>query len=518
MPDVHPAPGVRITVPEGMTVTPMGSSGSALAAAAAAPSQPSPMDESLLAAGFHVVADVRMARTAAAAPGLGAAAAPPTVSVDVQAQESAILLLETGDGVFAWNYPQARRPQPAGLGMAASMPGATLVFSMAPPAAGDALAFGLGDIFSPVLHWVMGEIDGVRARVLKFFVGKAIDLVIDKVEGAAVTGLTSLAPDNPALWKPGGSPIAAPASTPSGGAPQVLLMVHGTFSNTTGSFGALTTTAEGRAFLAEARARYAAVWGFDHKTLAVGPDANASDMIVALQPLLPQGAVVDAVAYSRGGLVYRELAERLLPQVRPDVTLRKAVFVACTNGGTHLAEPKNWKALVDLYTNAAMAATRAITAAAGAPLAGVIAGVTIQLVAQFVQYLSVVAIGDQKVPGLAAMEPDPGAIVRALNGAAVPAAVRTAYHAITSNFVAKLDLAKGITKDLEEMITDGVTNQLFGDDNDLVVDTQFMTMLGSRGALLKPADVFAFGSGDSVCHTTYFAAPQTAQQLSGWLT
>ncbi len=80
---------------------------------------------------------------------------------------------------------------------------------------------------------------------------------------------------------------------------------------------------------------------------------------------IPQGSSVDAVAHSRGGLVYRMLAEKVLANRRPDIKLGKAIFVGCTNGGTHLAEPENWAAMVDLYTNAIMAGARAIVGLAG---------------------------------------------------------------------------------------------------------------------------------------------------------
>jgi hypothetical protein len=37
------------------------------------------------------------------------------------------------------------------------------------------------------------------------------------------------------------------------------------------------------------------------------------------------------------------------------------VFIGCTNSGTALANPENWKAFLDLYTNLAVVAGRGLT-------------------------------------------------------------------------------------------------------------------------------------------------------------
>ena len=139
---------------------------------------------------------------------------------------------------------------------------------------------------------------------------------------------------------------------------KVLLFIHGTFSSTAGSFGPLTATRQGLAFLEAARNRYDALIGFDHRTLAETTEGNAKAILQALgRPGLPEGSTINSIAYSRGGLVYRTLAEQLLA-ARPDIKLGQAIFVACTNAGTHLAEPENWIAMIDLYTNVIMAGAR----------------------------------------------------------------------------------------------------------------------------------------------------------------
>lgn len=510
--------GVTVDAPQSVRVVPKAAARATLAAAPGAPADHSALGQGLQGAGFALAADFEL-QPGAAAPLAAGAAQPVKVSVDVRGDESAVLLLEAPGRVFAWSYPQARQKKPPGLGLTAPGGGApaTLIFQIAPARSqGQALGFGLSGLKgSPVWDWVVDKTVGViRARVLKFVVGKIEDVVVDHIEGGLQEGLTSLASGDPTQWRADGAPIAALQGP---GPRKILLMVHGTFSTTTGSFGALTGTVEGKAFLDAARTQYDAVLGFDHKTLARGADQNASDMLQALTNLgLPRGSTLDAVAYSRGGLVYRSFAETLLAAQRPDLKLGRAAFVACTNGGTHLAEPKNWEILVDLYTNIAMASARLLALVAGGGALNPVVSETLQLLGKFVQYFSVVAIADRRVPGLADMEPD-SPLGHGLNTAPDGLARLADYFAITSNFRARFDPAKGITKELEQMLLDTVTNQLFQDDNDLVVDTDSMTTFGTRQPRLQDVHVFKFGDVEDVYHTVYFGTAQAPTQLSAWL-
>ena len=93
----------------------------------------------------------------------------------------------------------------------------------------------------------------------------------------------------------------------------------------------------------------------------MSPLDNAKDILAWFQAQpWPKPPVIDAVAYSRGGLVLRSLVEDLMPGSTFKGTIRRAVFVACTNGGTELARPANWKRFADTYINVAAAGTRAL--------------------------------------------------------------------------------------------------------------------------------------------------------------
>ncbi|MBA4010941.1 MAG: hypothetical protein C0481_03670 [Phenylobacterium sp.] len=442
----------------------------------------------------------------------GEVGAPTVVRVPVGPTESAVILVEGDDGVFAWAMPQ-RRLSSSSLGIA-EVEGAELVFVLGEAPVGPAISW---DVLraNPLLNWLTKRAKGgLKARVLKFTVAKIEDWVIEKVEGDLAPGLLSVEGQDPTKWRVGGQ--APRLGAVSGlAAKRVLLLVHGTFSTTEGSFGQLTASQAGRDFLQDLYGRYDAVLGFDHRTLAESPEANAQAMSAALHGVLPKGAEVDAIGYSRGGLVLREWLETLVPAERPDLKLGKAVFVGCTNRGTNLAEPEHWRTLIDLYTNAAIAAGRAVSLLAGRPELTPAISYTLKTIGQFVQYFSTVAITMNHVPGLAAMRPSSPLVTR-LN-AAKETGPSPLYHAVTSNFVAQFDAEMGVTKELAQMVKDRVTNQLFGGANDLVVDTSSMTFLGSRQARLDTTRTFAFGDGEDVYHTIYFGAEPTARKLGEWL-
>jgi hypothetical protein len=59
--------------------------------------------------------------------------------------------------------------------------------------------------------------------------------------------------------------------------------------------------------------------------------------------------VVDAVAFSRGGLVLAQPRGGPAASSSSKADVRRVVFVGCTNGGTELARPANWHRLADLH-------------------------------------------------------------------------------------------------------------------------------------------------------------------------
>lgn len=517
------AAGVRVRHPDGVEVRATGVRPAAggRRGMRAPQSGPSELTGALAAAGFDVQVQIELVPQRGGTRALRATPEAPTaIDVDLAPNESAVVLVES-NGVYAWKLPNEPTEGPPGSGRRAAS--RTVRFDLSPPQGpprrpgmrgGEPEAVPQARR-SIVTDWIADAVvDPIRAYVLKFVANAAIDVAMDFIEGDKPTGLTVLGGQDPTKWRPGALPRPALVA---GRPARLLMMVHGTFSSTEGSFGQLTASDTGRSFLGSAANKYDAIIGFDHKTLMEDPAANVTAMQRDLQLLeIPEGSMIDAVAFSRGGLVYRNWAETILPQARPDLKLGKAIFVACTNAGTLLAEPENWTAMIELYTNIAMASTRALQAlGVGGVTASAVANEVIKTAGRFVQALAQQVIAANRVPGLAAMRPT-SEFVASLNKAKGSLESLAQYYAITSNFVARLDMQNGFTRQLAEFVIDRVTNRLFKTNNDLVVDTASMLEFGTRGPRHGDA-VFDFGSTDDVYHTVYFSQDKVASRLRDWL-
>lgn len=453
----------------------------------------------LTAGGMAIAADARLTpETARVVRGEGRSA---KVRVTVNPGESAVVLLETEGGTFAWVQPDGPNSDRKTRRAETS----TLTFTLGQPAAGRRTTRSLMDSLVDRLT------KPLRTLVLKFAVRLTLDAVMARIEGDNPVGLVRVASADPNTWRPGGAGLpAAPTDRPM----RILLLVHGTFSNTAGGFGHLSTHPAGRFFLDTVMREYDAVLGFDHKTLGESVEANAELMADALAAV-PRGAEIDAIAHSRGALVLRVLAGELLAVSRPDLRLRRAIFVAGTNAGTHLASPENWETLADLYTNIVMAGARVVAFLAAAPLDPFVR-LGIKTIGEFVQLLSQVAVADRRVPGLASMYPE-GDTIRRL-ARLEPGAAATEYSAITSNYAPRFEPAGGVTRELAQLLLDRVTNDLWrGQNNDMVVDTASMTDFGARVAWLDDKRIYAFGNVETIYHTVYFTAPETCEVLLRWL-
>ena len=157
---------------------------------------------------------------------------------------------------------------------------------------------------------------------------------------------------------------------PKGG-PRVLLFLHGTFSSTAGSFGLLGLSDWGQEFLKAASEQYDAVIGYDHATLSSDPRDNARDLVKRLRDHGKGTIELDVVGYSRGGLVFRSLLRDVLPGSGWAPQFGSVVFVAVPNGGTQLAKPDNWYALVDLFTTLSNISCRTLKLLARLARAGI---------------------------------------------------------------------------------------------------------------------------------------------------
>jgi len=447
---------------------------------------------------------------------------PASLSIPVEDGEQAALLVER-DGVFEWILPEESETGESGNGEEPVRRRGLESSSSESAGGARRLTFRIGggtrpetatrpqrrNLLGPIVD---GLIDKARIIVVKFVAGKIVNYARNRLEEDVRPGLISMRSENPADWVVGDRPQV---ELPDDGSGRVLLFIHGTFSSTLGSFGALAATDAGRQLLEEARQNYDAVLAYDHRTLGETPEENARAIVAELQQFAPAaGGKVDIVAFSRGGLVARLLIERILKEANWPLVPEQAVFVGCTNGGTALADRRNWKLLLDLFTNLAVAAGHGLSAF-DAGTASTVLTQSVKTLTGFVQAVVDVAITEEMVPGLAAMSPT-SALVTGLNDPnADPGAHHVSYFAIGSDFEPSLfsgDGAAGTLPDrLKRALADFAADRLMKESNDLVVDTESMTQFG--GFEDRLVNSIFWDENGSIYHTNYFAQYEVAKAI-----
>ena len=444
------------------------------------------------------------------------------IDLDLQPGESAVVLIEQ-DGSYEWHYPTSRdesvgQRSPTQQRGAQRASGSNVSFRI--PIGSSGPMPETSDIArthrGPITDFIKGKIQGV---ILKFLARKVVGALTRRLERGVTDGpvLVNSAEDATQWVR---QPAYPTENLPAGRPRRILLLVHGTFSSTVGSFGALTTYEEGKALLQQALSHYDLVIGYDHYTLSDTPEQNAEGLLSALMPLISDDhpLEIDAIAFSRGGLVYRYLSEVLIPDSSVSIVCRKAIFVGCTNNGTELANDENWKQLMDFYTNMIAGATRLLGLAPGAALPTQILRQGIKVIGSMVTYMAQDGVGNNSVPGVAAMEPN-GAFVKAMNAEPAhridPGVL--ACYALGSNFEPSANSNEvQLGNRLVLKVADGVVDRLMGRANDLVVNNDSMFVIdpvpGSR--LVEQRSVNANGR---IYHTVYFHQPMVADACAQWL-
>lgn len=442
-----------------------------------------------------------------------------TIDLDVAADEDAVVLLDHDD-LLTWQMPTNRTTtgDPLRRRRGAAATGKVVRFDIDLGAAAQTAPSARRARGSS--GRIGGSILGrVRAYVFKFVAKPVTGKAMTFLERHTRPGLIVLESSDPKAWHT--VERLSDVELPSEGPARILLLVHGTFSSTVGSFGALAATADGRQFLNSALVSYDTVIGFEHPTLSRDPLENAIDLLARLETArLPAPPTIDILCYSRGGLVARSLIEYLLPSSGWRAHTGRVVFVGATNGGTAFADPDNWEKLVDLYTNLAVASARAVGLLSGSvPTAEIVNG-ALESVGAFVKYLVAYTVDGGGVPGLAAMKPN-GEFVRRLNqtqpGQPVP---DTPWFVVSSDFQPQL-VGDGQLKELPErfvgLLADGFVDRLMKSaPNDLVVDTASMSAIDlPTGDFVE--DGLAFGANGRVYHLAYFIQPEVCAALRDWL-
>ena len=360
---------------------------------------------------------------------------------------------------------------------------------------GDVLLKGI-DVIKDAASDFVG--DFLIGKAQSFAASRLVQLVDEQVDEAVY----ALQPDSlPELktsdWKT--------ALIPRSDGP-VLVLVHGTFSTTSGTFSKLWSEHSGR--VERLFTHYSGrVFALDHRTLGASPIANA----LTLARALPEGCRLNLVTHSRGGLVGEVLAracaakksrldafkdeaqadarrqlEELIDELHARrVKVERLVRVACPARGTLLASRR-----LDAY----LSVLRWTLQLAGIPI--------VPALVDFINGVAQHRADPGVIPGLAAQIPD-SPLVQWL-------------HAVDQPIAGELRVVAGdlqgdsITSWLKTLLADA----FYWTDNDLVVQTRSMYGGSPRAA----AGRFALDRGGTVSHFGYFGNAATVGAIVSGLT
>jgi hypothetical protein len=406
----------------------------------------------------------------------GALITPLEFSLEVDAGLAVVAVARHSSGALTFHLPKAAA-EASTLTRRRGRATATVAFVIADSGAGTSgpPSEGRRGIIGKVIRVVV-------MKVARLVVDRTAPLVIDELgkiwekrawRGRA-TGWKSV---TEAGFAAGDLETSVPDFSPS---EPILLLLHGTFSHTVAAFRDLYNSGVLRELIAQYGGR---VFGFDHFSVSVAPDENASDLVSALGRKM----TFDVVTHSRGGLVLRSIVEN--PTYASKVQLGRAVLVCSPNQGTPLATPNRWEQTLGWFANLLELFPDNPYVTAG------------ELITECLSWLAQHIAGD--LPGLASMDAD-GNTVRNLEVSALPAGD---WYSLGSDFRPDQNLAA--------RLADMAVDAFFQGPNDLVVPTIGTWQLGKTQAGFIPAGrIGCFGpignirpTNGSVYHTNVFSDP-----------
>jgi hypothetical protein len=363
-------------------------------------------------------------------------------------------------------------------------------------------ARGLADIGRVIVSAFQVLTGLVKEPAVEF----AATQIVKKVDGQVDAGVYAL--QAAALDKLKGSAHKL-AAVPSSINP-ILVLIHGTFVETTSTFGKLWLK-HPDAVQALFKSYADAVYALDHPTLGASPITNARTLVDAL----PNGARLHLLTHSRGGLVAEVLA-RLASQ--QGATAADLAFFADAAYAGQRKELSDLAALIKAKGIQVERVVRVACPARGTLLASKrldayvsVLKWTLELtglvvVPAFVDFVGEVArrrADPSEIPGLAAMMPDTP-LVNWLNAAPQP--IPGDLRVVSGD----LEAGTSIGSWLKALLADAY----YWTDNDIVVHTR--SMYG--GAPRAGGASFLLDKSAQANHFSYFVNDKTAQGVVDALT
>lgn len=366
----------------------------------------------------------------------------------------------------------------------------------------------LGEVLLSGIEVITDLLTEPAARLTAAKIGERFDAQVE----AGVYALEAQAFNTP--LKGSGRRLARLPAPPQPDAP-LLVLLHGTFSNTQGTFGKLWQHHPQR--VRELFGHYGGrVYALDHPTLGASPIDNARMLARAL----PDGARVHLLTHSRGGLVAEVLArvcarpdldpaslgvfkgaahraqldalKALAAELRGrDIRIQRVLRVACPARGTLLASGR-----LDAYVSVLKWSLEL----AGVPVAPALLDFLGEVASQ--------RTDPRLLPGLEAMTPD-SPLVQWLHASdatgPLPGELRVVAGDIEGDSV--MSWVKTLLADA-----------FYWTDNDLVVQTRSMYGGSPRAPSDGPAAAsFLLDQGGKVTHFAYFSNPRTAEAVCSGL-
>jgi pimeloyl-ACP methyl ester carboxylesterase len=396
----------------------------------------------------------------------------------VSAGAAQVVFMQDESGLITWNFAEG-----APIG-GTTRGGATTTFVLrryvpAPQGEGDTRRGLIGAIGTKVIKILAFPIQAVAGRVGTHFA--------NEWEGAhRPYGLRVV---DPATYATDGAGRPLEAEDWRAFEGPVLLLVHGTFSRSSSTFGLIAPEVFGKLHSAYG----GRVVAFDHPTMGVTPRENIEWLLGQIAP--DADVVIHALTHSRGGLVARTLAEKLSELEAPHkLAVRTLVLVGAPDSGTALADAKHMNDFIDTYTNLINFFP------SSTPLD------IFECIVAAVKELAIGAL--DHLTGLQSMCPE-GPFQEWLNTGEKGDA---RYYAVASSF-------SPVHAGLRDWAKQRLMTAIFtGNDNDLVVPTA--GVYDRNGSQCFPIDDSArllFVHGEGVNHCMYFGRPELHAKLFDWL-
>ncbi|WP_332738443.1 CHAT domain-containing protein [Hydrogenophaga sp.] len=364
----------------------------------------------------------------------------------------------------------------------------------------------LGDVLLSAVEVVTGLLLEPASRITAAKIAARVDSQVE-------AGLYPLSAESFATALKGNGQRIARLPSPTPADSPLLVLLHGTFSETHGTFGKLWQHHSNK--VRELFARYGnRVYGFDHPTLMASPIDNA----LLLARSLPKGARLHLLTHSRGGLVAEVLArvcarpeldeKSLAPFKVPDhrnqlqalrdlaaelkgrdIRVERVVRVACPARGTLLASKR-----LDAYVSVLKWSFEL----AAIPVAPTLI--------DFIGEVASQRTDPTLMPGLECMLPESPLVqwLHASEGAdagPLPGQLRVVAGDIQGD---------SITSWVKTLLADA----FYWTDNDLVVQTRSMyggTPRAPTGG--HAAATFVLERGGKVTHFSYFSEARSAEVI-----